>query len=234
MKAAFIVGILGRCGHDRRRQAVKASHPPASPWRLTAHSSQLPSLQLEARGLKLHPMAHLVVIYGAPLSGKTSLARELADALDDKASIVSVDALLDEAIRVHDRDAAAELDMVYTQARLLVANYLKNRYHVVLEGAFVHDRAGVLHHHQQEIDQTLGLMRNLAPSPLTVYLSAPDATLAQRVQASERPRDLAAVLRVSGAYRPSGGARSLELATDERGTSDLVSDVLARLTSAWV
>jgi hypothetical protein len=179
-------------------------------------------------------MPHLVVIHGAPLTGKTSLAREVAGAIGDKAAIVSIDAMLGEAIRVHDPDPFAELEMVYTQARLLVANYLKNRYHVVLEGAFVHEREGVLHRHEQEIDQILALMRNLAPAPLTVRLSAADATLRQRNEAFEQPRDLEAVLRIAAAYRPGHGGRSLELSTDERSLQALAADVLERLRADYL
>ena len=178
-------------------------------------------------------MPQLVVIYGAPLSGKTSVAREVAAALDSKSAIVSPDALFEDAIRVHDRDAYAELEMVYTQVKLLVANYLKSRYHVVLEGAFAHEIDGVLHPHEQEIDQTLGLMRNLAQSPLLVQLTATEATLRRRADASSRLRDADAALRIDAAYRQRSGGRSLALATDARSVADLSSDVMNQLRAEY-
>jgi predicted kinase len=174
-------------------------------------------------------MPHLIVIYGAPLTGKSSLARAVAQALGDKSAVVSVDGLLDDAIRVHDRDAFAELEMVYTQARLLVANYLKNRYHVVLEGTFLHEREGVVHAREQEIDQIQGLMRNLALSPLTVRLTAAEPTLRLRAEAAQTHRDLAALLRIDAAYRSRYGSRALELSTDEARVEDLAAEVLRRL-----
>jgi hypothetical protein len=176
-------------------------------------------------------MPHLIVIYGAPLTGKTSLARELAHALGEKSAVVSVDALLNEAIRLHDRDVSAELDMVYTQTRLLVANYLKNRYHVVLEGAFLHDKDGAIHGREQEIDQTLGLMRNLAWAPLTVRLTAAGETLSQRIGVVERPLDLDVVQRIDAGYRVRYGGQALELRTDERSAGELTAEILEHLQS---
>jgi hypothetical protein len=174
-------------------------------------------------------MPHLIVIYGAPLMGKTSLAREVARGLGDKSAVLSVDALLDDAIRVHDRDAYAELEMVYTQVRLLVANYLKNRYHVVLEGAFMHERDGTLHVREPEIDQTLGLMRNLAPSPLTVRLTASADRLRSRVAETEPPSDIETVVRIDEAYKTRYGGRALVLNTDENSLSQLAAEIHGRL-----
>jgi hypothetical protein len=174
-------------------------------------------------------MPQLIVIYGAPLTGKSSLARAVAESLDDKAAIVSVDAMLDEAILVHDRDTFAELEMVYTQARLLVANYLKNRYHAVLEGAFEHDVDGVAHHREAEIDQTTALMRNIAMPPLLVRLTALPETLRVRAHASLPHRDFEAAVRIDGAYKERYGGRSLVLSTDDRATDDLAQEVLERL-----
>ena len=174
-------------------------------------------------------MPYLIVIYGAPLTGKSSLAREVAGALDDKAAVVSTDSMLEDAIRVHDRDAFAELEMVYTQARLLVANYLKNRYHVVLEGSFFHERDGVLHRHEQEIDQTLALMRNLAQSPLLVRLSASEETLRRRADASPRLRSVEAATRIDAAYKQRAGTRSMVLNTDDIPVSELSAEVLLHI-----
>ncbi len=174
-------------------------------------------------------MPHLIVIYGPPLSGKSSLARAVAGALDAKAAVVSTDAMLDDAIRVHDRDVFAELEMVHTQARLLVANYLKNRYHVVLEGAFNYERDGVLHRREQEIDQILGLMRNLASSPLLVRLSAAPETLRRRIDDAPGLRDAEAALRIDAEYRQRYGNRALVLPTDETPVEDLAIEVTGRL-----
>jgi hypothetical protein len=174
-------------------------------------------------------MPHLIVIYGPPLSGKTELAREVAGALDGKSAIVSTDALLDDAIRVHDGDVEAELEMVHTQARLLVANYLKNRYHVVLEGAFIYERDGFTYQREPEIDQILGLMRNLAWSPLLVRLTAEPSTLQQRADASPVARDAEAARRIDAAYRQRYGNRSLVFSTDASTPAALAAEVLERL-----
>ena len=174
-------------------------------------------------------MPHLIVIYGAPLTGKSSLAREVVRALDGKSAIVSVDALFEDAIQVHDPDAYAELEMVHMQARLLVANYLKNGYNVVLEGAFYYERDGVLLRHEQEIDQTLALMRNLAQAPLVVQLSASPETLTRRAEAAPASRNIDAALRIDAAYKQRYGSRSLHLTTDVVPVAELATRVLERL-----
>lgn len=174
-------------------------------------------------------LPYLIVIYGPPLSGKTSLAREIAGALDTKTALVSTDAMLEEAIRVHDADAYAELEVVHTQARLLVANFLKNRYNVVLEGAFYYERDGVLHRHEQEIDQTLALMRNLADAQLVVRLDASPATLQGRAGLAVPPRDPDPILRIAAAYRPRSGDRSLHLSTDASPVGDLAMQMREQL-----
>jgi predicted kinase len=174
-------------------------------------------------------MPYLLVIYGAPLTGKSSLARELAGALEGKAAVVGTDSMLEDAIRGHDEDARAELEMVHTQARLLVANYLKNGYHVVLEGAFYYERNGELHRHEQEIDQTIALMRNLARSPLVVRLNAAEETLRRRAEGSPQPRDIAAVLRIDAAYKARYGSRSLELSTDDTSPAELAKGIIEHM-----
>lgn len=174
-------------------------------------------------------MPHLIVIYGAPLSGKTTLAREVAAALGDKTAVVSPDAILHDIIRVHDPNPYAELEVVHTQVRLLVANYLKNRYHVVMEGAFSYLLDGEHHQHENEIDQVLGLMRNLATAPMLVRLTAAPETLKARAEAVHPRRDADGVLRLDAAYRQRYGNRALVLATDTASPDELARDVLERL-----
>jgi hypothetical protein len=82
------------------------------------------------------PDCNLVVIYGPPLAGKSSVAWELARRMGNKSAIVSGDGLLGGAIVVPDIDSLAELDMVTIQIKLMTANYLKNRYHTVVEAPF--------------------------------------------------------------------------------------------------
>lgn len=175
-------------------------------------------------------MPHLVAIYGPPLAGKTTLARAVAAGLGEKTAVVSPDAILQEAIRVHATDAFLEMDLVHTQTRLLVANFMKFRYHVVLEGAFYYEVDGILHRHEQEIDQTLALMRNMAPAPLIVRLSAPEETLRERAAASARAREIETILRIEGAYKARYGSRFLHLQAGEESPEELAQRVLDRLT----
>jgi hypothetical protein len=50
-----------------------------------------------------------------------------------------------------------EIELVHQQLRLMVANYLKFRYHTILEGPFVYERNGVLLNFETQIDQMLAL-----------------------------------------------------------------------------
>lgn len=117
--------------------------------------------------------SYLVVIYGTSDAGKDA-AWALGRALPGKSAVLSLDKLLDGAIARAGDDAAAELDMVQTQVRLLVANYMKNGYNVVLEGAFYYRRGGELHRYEQDIDQLIALMRQMTRKALAVHLQ-PDA-----------------------------------------------------------
>jgi hypothetical protein len=115
--------------------------------------------------------SYLVVIYGTSSAGKET-AWQLARSLPGKSAVLSLDALLDGAIAQAAEDVPAELDMVHTQIRLLVANYMRNGYHVVVEGAFYHERDGATYRYEQDIDQLVALMRNMTRKALTVHLRA--------------------------------------------------------------
>ena len=122
----------------------------------------------------------LVLIYGPPLSGKTTAAWQIGRGLPDKTAIVSADQLLEGTIAVPDDDAGAELEMVHVQMRLLVANYLKNHYNVVIEGPFVFERNGRVFSFEREIGELIALMRNLTTTTLIVRLKADETTLIAR------------------------------------------------------
>lgn len=122
----------------------------------------------------------LVLIYGPPFAGKTTVAWEIARSLPDKTAVISADALLEGAIAVPDADAAQELEMVHVQIRLLLANYLKNHYNVVVEGPFVFEREGRILSFEREIGELAALMRNLARTTLILRLKAEEAILRER------------------------------------------------------
>jgi shikimate kinase len=172
---------------------------------------------------------HLIVIYGPPLSGKTTLAWEVARALGEKSVVVSVDQLLNGTIAVADEDAQAELDMVQVQLRLLVANYLKNRYHVVLEGPFIYDRGGRLHNFESDIDQLIALMRHLTDEALIVRLDASTETLAARAQSDGRAAELEPSLRIRDAFRSRSGARYQAHDSSSESVEQISRSVLAAL-----
>jgi adenylate kinase family enzyme len=176
-------------------------------------------------------MPHLIVIYGPPFSGKSTLARALAGSLSEKTAIVSTDYLAGDAIPVHDPDALDELDMVTTQVRLLVANYLKNGYNVVLEGAFSHVLDGELQHREQEIDQIAALMRNLAPSPMLVRLVIEESVLRERATAANRENEIETAIRINSAYKARYG-RWLQIDTGITPVDEAVETLRERLNTA--
>ena len=113
--------------------------------------------------------SYLIVIYGEPTASRDA-AWQVARSLPGKSAILSLDHLLDGAIAQPNDDAVAELDMVHVQLRLLVANYMRNGYSVVVEGPFYYERAGELHRYEQDIDQLVALMRQMTRKSLTVHL----------------------------------------------------------------
>jgi chloramphenicol 3-O-phosphotransferase len=174
-------------------------------------------------------MPHLIVIYGAPYTGKTSVARRVAASLEGMTALVGVDWLLVESIVGHSPDTASELGMVHTQAQLMVANYLKNRYNVVVEGAFSYERNGIAANHEQEIDQLVALMHNLARQPFIVRLLASATSLRRR--ASGREDEVARAMRISASYKPRNDSRSIEIDTNTGSITEIAAQIVERLAA---
>lgn len=170
-------------------------------------------------------MAYLVVIYGAPFSGKSSVARELAQSLPGKSAVLSVDALVRDAIVVPGDDPVSELEMVHMQTQLLTSNMLKNRYNVVVEGPFFFLRDEVMHRHEQDIDHIVSLMRNLTEAALFVRLSASEDALRQRAVAAQREAELEPALRIEAAYKNRYGPRALRFDTSNSDASDVAAAI---------
>src|SRR6266540_736791 len=130
--------------------------------------------------------SYLVIMYGPALSGKSSVTWRLARLLSEKSAVVSFDSLLGGSIANRAHDELAELQMVHTQARLLVANYMKNGYHVVVEGAFFYEVDGAIRRYEQEIDQLVSLMRQMTDKALVVHLTAAPEIIGARAKANWR------------------------------------------------
>jgi hypothetical protein len=175
------------------------------------------------------PDANLVVIYGPPLVGKSSLAWELARRMSGKTAVVSGDGLLGGAIAVPDPDPLAELDMVTIQLRLMVANYLKNRYHVVLEAPFYYERDGRLLSAESDVTGLIALMRQLTRQALIVRLDAPEEVLRQRAQVAGREAELPAILRLKAAYKERQDERFVRFDTSVSSVGEMASELLDRL-----
>jgi len=116
--------------------------------------------------------SYLTVIYGAS-GDRNQVAWQVARAMPGKSAVLSVEQLLEGAIAQSSDDTAAELDMAHTQLRLLVANYMRNGYNVVVEGVFFHNRDGQVYRYEQDIDQLVALMRNMTRRAVTVHLRSP-------------------------------------------------------------
>jgi AAA domain len=176
-----------------------------------------------------HSGRYLVVVYGPALSGKSTLAWELARTLTGKSAVVSLDSLLDGSIAVPGEDAKEELEMVHTQARLLVANYMKNLYNVVVEGPYFFERGGSVHRFEQEIDQLLVLMRNMTSRALLVRLTAGETELAGRARRTHREHELQAALRIDRMYKLRRGPLTMSFDTTDADPAETAAAVRGRL-----
>jgi chloramphenicol 3-O-phosphotransferase len=173
--------------------------------------------------------SHLVIIYGPALAGKSSVAWRLARMLAGKSAVVSFDGLLGGSIANRGQDEVAELQMVHTQARLLVANYMKNGYHVVVEGSFFYEVNGEMQRYEQEIDQLVALMRQMTERALLVHLTAPPQIIEARAKATWREDELAEALQIAGLYKERLGTTALTLDSGAAGIDELARAINDRI-----
>ena len=176
--------------------------------------------------------SNLIVIYGPPLSGKSTLAWALGRSMPAKTAIVSADQLLEGALPVPGEDADAELDMVHVQLRLLVANYMKNRYHAIVEGPFIYERDGAFFNFESDIDQLIALMRQMTDRAIVVRLQSSEDVRATRAAAAGRESELATAQRVESAYKDRFGVRFHTFDTGAMTTEEVVGEVQAALNAS--
>jgi adenylate kinase family enzyme len=174
-------------------------------------------------------MPDLIAIYGPPLSGKTTIARGLGRAMGGKTAIVSVDYLLKEAIAQPDRDQEAELDLVHQQVRLMVANYLKFKYHCIVEGPFIYEREKGLVNAESQIDQLLALMRMMTLRKMIVRLSVSEDEMARRAEQAGREAELAPALRIASSYKARIAPELRVFDTGAHRPEDIVASILEEL-----
>jgi hypothetical protein len=128
-----------------------------------------------------------VVVRGPALAGKTAVTRALAERMPGKVAVVSQDDLCERWITGHDEDLARETELVYRQMRLLATSYIRNRYHVVVDGAFAAYRDGVAARHDADLRELLGLVSTIRDvRPLLVSVVAPLDRLRERARTSDR------------------------------------------------
>lgn len=132
-----------------------------------------------------------VVVRGPPLSGKSAVARALAESFlqegPGKVAVISQDDLWERWIVGHDPDLAKETELVYRQLKLLSATYIRSGYHVVVDAMFAVHRDGVAAMHDSDLRDLLGLVSTIRDvRPLLVSVTAPLDTLIDRSRQSER------------------------------------------------
>lgn len=125
-----------------------------------------------------------MVICGPPLAGKSTLAQHLGRAMPSKTAVIPHDDLLERWITVHDADTQQEHTWMYTQVRLLVANFLRNGYSVIVEGAYQFLDGTLLVSEFDRIAGLFKLMASLVTGSQLVVVEAPVETLQARLAAS--------------------------------------------------
>ncbi len=162
---------------------------------------------------------YLVVICGPPLAGKSALAQHLGRGMPGKTAVIPHDDLLKRWIVIHDPDAQQEQSWMYVQVRLLVANFLRNGYSVIVEGTYLALHSGLLLSGFDQIGGLFGLMASLLSGSQLVVVEAPIEQLQARLAASPElysPADLAILAeqyigpRLQGALRLDSSQLSIE------------------------
>ena len=185
-----------------------------------------------------------VVVRGPALSGKTTVARLLAERLPDKVAVISQDDLWSRWIVGHDTDPAQETELIYRQMKLLASTYIRTNYHVVVDAAFALYREGTAATHDSDLRDLLGLVSTIRNvRPLLVALTAPLELLLKRgrgsgafaqvgaaPEGSDEPLDGdAAIEAMHRAFEASGLASALTLDTSALSPDEAVERILERL-----
>ena len=169
-----------------------------------------------------------VVVRGPALSGKTEIARRLAERLPQKSAIISQDDLWSRWIVRHDDDLAVEAELVYRQLRLLAAAYNRSGYAVVVDAAFAVYHDGAAATHGSDLRDLLGLISTVPNvHPLLVALTAPLEVLLDR--AKEDSGERARVEAIYRAFEASPVAAALTLDTATVSPDEGAGRILERL-----
>jgi hypothetical protein len=149
----------------------------------------------------------------------------VAKSLPGKSAVVSFDGLIEGSIAVRADDELSELEMAHTQARLLVANYMKNGYNVVVEGPFYYRYGLRLHRFEQDIDQLVALMRQMTSHALMVHVIASEETIKARAAEGWREDEADEALELARLYKQRDSDIALLVDTsglDVDGAADVV------------
>ncbi len=170
-----------------------------------------------------------VAVRGPALSGKTALARRLAERLRGKVAHLSQDDLATRWIAGHDEDFAAETVLVYRQLKLLTASYVRGGYHMVIDGSFAAYRDGRAAMHNSDLRELLGLVATIHNvRSLLVAVTAPLDVLLERAKQSER-WDAGAVEAVYRAFEREALPSPLVIDTSVTTPDGAVDSILAHL-----
>ncbi len=178
-------------------------------------------------------MIAFVVIRGPALAGKTAVAQALAGRLPGKVACVSQDDLWQRWIVGHDRDLAAETELVYRQLKLLAASYIRGGYHVVVDAAFAVYHGGIAATHESDLRDLLGLVSTIPNvRPLLVAVTAPLEVLLDRAKESPSFRkdwDAVAVEAIYRAFEAAALASPLVLDTSVLSPDEAAQRIVERL-----
>lgn len=170
-----------------------------------------------------------MILTGPSHSGKTSIARRLFESLPRPVAYLSLDDLVERALRGTEPDPWTQIPLAYHLLEVQASALLERHWFVMLESTFTYvgpDGNGEMH--REAVDSLLAIARSRGAPAFIVRLRSPTETLLERAASTGRI-DASIVGETARLHAEADFPESLEVDTGEAGP-----DAAAAAVRAWV